>query len=92
MDFGITVKLDQIQQLFAGQTASVVFVIVLALLIFTFLPAIFTAFLNRRHFKNIFIACIPASLSFIAWLALLGWAVTGKVTEKKSVDNSEEKS
>jgi hypothetical protein len=91
MDFGITEKIDQIQQLFAGQNGSMIIVLGLVVLIFWFLPAILAAFLNRKHFKKILIACIPAGFSFIAWFALIGWAATGKITEKKHVDNSEEK-
>jgi hypothetical protein len=91
MDFGITEKIDQIQQLFAGQNGSMIIVLGLVFLIFWFLPAILAAFLNRKHFKKILLACIPAGFSFIAWFALIGWAATGKITEKKHVDNSEEK-
>jgi hypothetical protein len=91
MDFGITEKIDQIQQLFAGQNGSMIIVLGLVVLIFWFLPAILAAFLNRKHFKKILLACIPAGFSFIAWFALIGWAATGKITEKKHVDNSEEK-
>ena len=68
-----------------------IIVLGLVVLIFWFLPAILAAFLNRKHFKKILIACIPAGFSFIAWFALIGWAATGKITEKKHVDNSEEK-
>lgn len=91
MDFGIAEKIDQIQQLFAGQNGSMIIVLGLVVLIFWFLPAILAAFLNRKHFKKILLACIPAGFSFIAWFALIGWAATGKITEKKHVDNSEEK-
>ena len=91
MDFGITGKIDQVQQLFAGQNGSMIIVLGLVVLMFWFLPAILSAFLNRKHFKIILIACIPAGFSFIAWFGLIGWAVAGKITVKKRVDNSKEK-
>ncbi|WP_444920411.1 superinfection immunity protein [Microbulbifer sp. CnH-101-G] len=47
-----------------------------------FLPAIAAFFLNRKHFRKILAANIPAGLSWIAWVALLAWAVTGKMRGK----------
>lgn len=82
MDFGITEKFEQIQQLLSGQSVSLVIIFSLAILLLWFLPAILATFLNRKHFKKILVACIPAGLSFIAWFALIGWAITGKLTEK----------
>ena len=89
MDFGISEKLEQIQQLFAGQNTSTIAVGIVVILFFVFLPAILAAFLNRKHFKKILLACIPAGLSFIAWFALIGWAVTGKIIDKKNAGNNE---
>lgn len=47
-----------------------------------FLPTLLALLLNRRNAKVIFIANIPAALSWIVWFGLLGWAVTGKLTKK----------
>ncbi|USD21346.1 superinfection immunity protein [Microbulbifer variabilis] len=47
-----------------------------------FLPAIVAFFLNRKHFRKILAANVPAGLSWIAWVALLAWAVTGKLRDK----------
>lgn len=56
--------------------------IVIGMLLVWFLPALLSLFFNRKHSKLIAIACIPAGLSFLAWGALLAWAVTGKAVEK----------
>ncbi|RUO26051.1 hypothetical protein CWE09_04810 [Aliidiomarina minuta] len=50
-----------------------------------FIPGILAIFFNRRHVKKIWLANIPAGLSFIAWGALIVWAVTGK--RKVSADS-----
>ena len=47
-----------------------------------FLPALLALFLNRKHFKLILLACVPAGLSLIAWSGVMVWAVTGKVVDK----------
>ena len=47
-----------------------------------FLPAMLALIFNRKHFKLILLACIPAGLSFIAWGGVLIWATTGKAVEK----------
>ncbi|WP_323846450.1 superinfection immunity protein [Microbulbifer magnicolonia] len=60
-----------------------------------FLPVIAALFFNRRHLGKIFLANIPAIASWVAWFALLAWAVTGKMRDKraskgtdKAVENS----
>ena len=54
-----------------------------ALMVFVwFLPALLALFFNRKHFKLILIACVPAGLSLIAWSGVMVWAVTGKVVDK----------
>ncbi len=49
-----------------------------------FLPSLLALAFNRKHLKLILIANIPAGFSFIAWGALIVWAVTGKMMEKSS--------
>ena len=53
-----------------------------------FLPSLLALAVNRRHLKLILIANIPAGFSFIAWGALIVWAVTGKMMEKKQPEKS----
>ncbi|WP_201276907.1 superinfection immunity protein [Microbulbifer sp. ALW1] len=47
-----------------------------------FLPSLLAIFFNRGHLGKIFLANIPAGLSWIAWVALLVWACTGKMSGK----------
>ncbi|MFD1217074.1 MULTISPECIES: superinfection immunity protein [Microbulbifer] len=47
-----------------------------------FLPSLLAIFFNRGHLGKIFLANIPAGLSWIAWVALLVWASTGKMSGK----------
>lgn len=51
-------------------------------LLIWFVPTLLALFLNRPHLKYIAIANIPAGMSFIAWGALIVWAVGGKVSQK----------
>ncbi|MDF3126750.1 superinfection immunity protein [Rheinheimera sp. 1928-s] len=53
-----------------------------------FLPALLALAFNRKHLKLILIANIPAGFSMIAWGALIVWAVTGKMMEKKQPEKS----
>lgn len=47
-----------------------------------FFPTVVALFLNRRNLKMIFVANVPAVISWIVWFGLLGWAATGKLTSK----------
>jgi len=89
VDLGVTKKIEEIQQLFVGQSYLVMFLLGSVILVLWFLPAILAAFLNRKHFRKILVACVPAGISFIAWFALIGWAVTGKVIEKYKDRNTD---
>ncbi|GAB2512552.1 superinfection immunity protein [Microbulbifer agarilyticus] len=46
------------------------------------MPSLLAIFFNRKHLGKIFLANVPAGLSWIAWVALLVWAVTGKISGK----------
>ncbi|WP_299944800.1 superinfection immunity protein [uncultured Microbulbifer sp.] len=66
-------------EVFSGiSLAKGVIFIVLFLLVW-FLPSVVAFFFNRRNFGKICLANIPALLSWVAWFALLAWAVSGKV-------------
>ncbi|ACJ26949.1 hypothetical protein swp_0104 [Shewanella piezotolerans WP3] len=54
----------------------------IAVVFLWFLPALLALVFNRKHFKLILIACIPAGLSMIAWGGVLIWATTGKAVDK----------
>ncbi|PKG56848.1 superinfection immunity protein [Shewanella sp. GutDb-MelDb] len=51
-------------------------------LVLWFLPAMLALIFNRKHFKLILIACIPAGFSMIAWGGVMVWATTGKAVDK----------
>jgi 4-hydroxybenzoate polyprenyltransferase len=53
-----------------------------------FLPSLLALAFNPKYFKLIVVANVPAGFSFIAWGALILWAVTGKMTEKKRTEKS----
>lgn len=55
-------------------------------LAFYFLPSVIAIFRNRRHLGKIFLANIPAGFSWIAWMALIIWAFTGK--QKKPAEQT----
>lgn len=77
--------LTDLDQMWADVTAAVqglgLFKGILFVLFFLavwFLPVIIALFRNRDHLGRIFVASIPAILSWVAWLALIAWAFTGK--------------
>lgn len=74
--------MEMITQLYEQTSAPFLAIIVTLSLLVWFAPAIVAVFLNPKHAKLIAIACVPAGLSFIAWGALMVWAVTGKVVDK----------
>lgn len=55
-----------------------------------FLPAILAVFTNPRHAGKIFIANVPAIASWVAWIALLSWAIGGLLRQKDLDDALEE--
>lgn len=55
-----------------------------------FLPAILAVFINPRHAGKIFVANIPAIASWIAWVALISWAIGGLLRQKDLDDALEQ--
>ncbi|MCA1928559.1 superinfection immunity protein [Rheinheimera sp.] len=81
--------MDTLQQLFdrfvqAWQQADLVFLVGFGLLFFVvwFLPSLLALAFNRQHAAKIAVLNLPAGFSWIAWLALIVWAVTGKLSDK----------
>ena len=70
--------LDLFAQMDPVQTA----VFVIFFFAIWFLPSALAIFFNRGHLGKIFLANIPAGLSWIVWGALLVWAATGKMSSK----------
>lgn len=81
--------MDTLQQFFdsfmqAWQQADLVFLVGFGLLFFVvwFLPSLLALAFNRQHATKIALLNIPAGFSWIAWVALMVWAVTGKLGDK----------
>ncbi|SDJ60227.1 superinfection immunity protein [Microbulbifer yueqingensis] len=68
--------------LFAGDNYGAIAMAFAVVVLLWFLPAVLAFFFNRKHFKLILLACIPAGFSLIAWGGVLAWATTGKVVDK----------
>ena len=68
----------------AWQQADVLFLVGFGLFFAAvwFLPSLLALVFNRQHLGKIALLNIPAGFSWIAWLALLVWAVTGKLSNK----------
>ena len=47
-----------------------------------FLPSLLALAFNRQHAGKIALLNVPAGFSWIAWVALIVWAVTGKLSNK----------
>ncbi|WP_299795807.1 superinfection immunity protein [uncultured Shewanella sp.] len=76
--------MEFIDNIVAGENYAFITLILVAVAVLWFLPAILALMFNRKHFKLILLACIPAGFSLIAWGGVLVWATTGKVVEKYS--------
>ncbi|GAA0545368.1 MULTISPECIES: superinfection immunity protein [Rheinheimera] len=68
----------------AWQQADLLFLLGFGLLFLAvwFLPSLLALAFNRQHAGKIALLNIPAGFSWIAWVALLVWAVTGKLSNK----------
>lgn len=81
--------MDTINQLFtafssAWQQADLLFLFGFGLIFLAvwLLPSLLALAFNRRHLGKIALLNIPAGFSWVTWLALLVWAITGKLSNK----------
>ncbi|GGI86547.1 hypothetical protein GCM10007978_25300 [Shewanella hanedai] len=74
--------MEFIDNILAQENTAFMVLLAIGVLIIWFLPAMLALIFNRKHFKLILLACIPAGLSFIAWGGVMVWATTGKVVDK----------
>lgn len=74
--------MEFIGKIFESESYGMIVILVSVVIVLWLLPAVLAFFFNRKHFKLILLACIPAGFSFIAWGGVLVWATTGKVAEK----------
>ncbi len=81
--------MDSLSQFFTT-TDPMLLIVVGALVILTwFLPALVALVFNRKQFKLILLACVPAGFSLIAWSGVMVWALTGNMVNrfrKKAVE------
>ena len=81
--------MDALSQFFTT-TDPMLLIVVGALVILTwFLPALVALVFNRKQFKLILVACVPAGFSLIAWSGVMVWALTGNMVNrfrKKAVE------
>lgn len=74
--------MEFIDKILVSENYAFIALVVVATLIVWFLPALIALIFNRKHFKYILLACIPAGMSLIAWGGVMVWAVTGKTMAK----------
>lgn len=76
--------MEFLNSIFVSENYAMIAIVGVIAIALWFLPAILALFFNRKHFKLILLACIPAGLSLIAWSGVMIWATTGKVVDKYS--------
>ncbi|NVK56010.1 MAG: superinfection immunity protein [Alteromonadaceae bacterium] len=74
--------MDFFTQFFDTATPVQLVAIGASVLLVWFLPALVALACNRKHFKLIALACIPAGLSVIAWSGVMIWAFTGNMMNR----------
>ena len=81
--------MDALSQFFATTDPMLLIVVGALVLLTWFLPALVALVFNRKQFKLILLACVPAGLSLIAWSGVMVWALTGNMVNrfrKKAVE------
>ncbi|MBB3060661.1 superinfection immunity protein [Microbulbifer rhizosphaerae] len=90
MSFDFSQLINKLAEAFSGMSLVQALLFVLLFMAVWFLPTIVALFCNRKHLGKILLANVPAGLSWVAWLALLAWAVTGKVRGKNRAESPAE--
>lgn len=81
--------MDALSQFFATTDPMLLMVVGALVLLTWFLPALVALVFNRKQFKLILLACVPAGFSLIAWSGVMVWALTGNMVNlfrKKAVE------
>ncbi|MGL6161464.1 superinfection immunity protein [Microbulbifer sp.] len=86
MSFDFSQLMDKLSEAFSDMSLVQALVFTLLFVAVWFLPTIVALFFNRKHLGKILLANVPAGLSWVAWLALLAWAVTGKMRNKNGAE------
>ena len=74
--------MDILNKVLVSENYALIALVLVGVFILWFLPAMLALIFNRKQFKLIVLACIPAGLSFIAWGGVLVWAISGKTIAK----------
>ncbi|MDO6568989.1 superinfection immunity protein [Alteromonas sp. 1_MG-2023] len=74
--------MEYIDSILASDNYAFIGFVLVGVFILWFLPALLALVFNRKHFKYILLACIPAGFSLIAWGGVMVWATTGKTIGK----------
>ncbi|MFT5757673.1 MAG: hypothetical protein ACI9LM_002409 [Alteromonadaceae bacterium] len=74
--------MDILNKVLVSENYAFIALVLVGVFILWFLPAMLALIFNRKQFKLIVLACIPAGLSFIAWGGVLVWAISGKTIAK----------
>lgn len=81
--------MDALSQFFATTNPILLMVVGALVLLTWFLPALVALVFNRKQFKLILLACVPAGFSLITWSGVMVWALTGNMVNrfrKKAVE------
>ena len=74
--------MDALSQFFATTDPMLLMVVGALVLLTWFLPALVALVFNRKQFKLILLACVPAGFSLIAWSGVMVWALTGNMVNQ----------
>lgn len=75
-------------QLFHQSNTAFLVIFTVFFLSLWFLPSLLALLFNRRHLTKIAMLNIPAGFSWIAWVGLCVWAVTGRMNlRQKAAQN-----
>lgn len=73
--------MDALPDLIRGLEPAVLVPVLLLTVIVWFAPSLIAVFRNRANLGKIALVNVPAGISWVAWMALIAWAVSGKGTE-----------
>ena len=91
MDFDFKKQFDFYVSLIESMNPFFAAIFLISWISIWFLPSILAIFFNRSNVGKIFMANIPAGLSWVVWSALIFWAFTGRIKNdyvKKSDEDS----
>jgi len=82
--------MEFIDKILVSENYAFIVLVLVGVFILWFLPAMLALIFNRKQFKYIILACIPAGVSLIAWCGVLVWAISGKRVAKYALKEGSE--